>query len=206
MKPSFIQHAKTTKSSSKPKTKHAKKKQAKTKQGMKRQSSKADSHVPPPRARPGRRQKDEPVEEDELDQEPGFFASLIKYTFILGVFIGGAVLYIQRDDWGISRVLSSESSEATKPKPTPEVYAVLIDQLESQREQLKQDYLSAGTDAKKQEILGHASYVLEETLPQMMRCWLGHPYDFNGTATIPGEEKKIACGYFVSVIMRDAGS
>lgn len=38
----------------------------------------------------------------------------------------------------------------------------------------------------------------------MMRCWLGHPWDFNGTATIPGEGK-IACGYFVSVIMRDAG-
>ena len=38
----------------------------------------------------------------------------------------------------------------------------------------------------------------------MMRCWLGHPWDFNGTATVPGEGK-IACGYFVSVIMRDAG-
>ena len=38
----------------------------------------------------------------------------------------------------------------------------------------------------------------------MMRCWLGHPWDFNGIATIPGEGE-IACGYFVSTIMRDAG-
>jgi len=38
----------------------------------------------------------------------------------------------------------------------------------------------------------------------MMRCWLGHPWAYEGTATIPGEGK-IACGYFVSTIMRDAG-
>lgn len=38
----------------------------------------------------------------------------------------------------------------------------------------------------------------------MMRCWLGHPWDFNGVATVPGEGK-IACGYFITTIMRDAG-
>ena len=198
MKPSFIQHAKTSKSSSKSQTPRAKKQ---------KQASNADSYVPPPRARAlrSKKQKDAEIEEEEeFDQEPGFFASLIKYTIVLSLFLGAVVLYIQRDDWGITSALSSQTSD-DKPKPTPEKYAALIDQLDSQRQQLKQDYLNAPTADKKHEVLGHASYVLEETLPQMMRCWLGHPYDFNGTATIPGEEKKIACGYFVSVIMRDAG-
>ena len=38
----------------------------------------------------------------------------------------------------------------------------------------------------------------------MMRCWLGTPWDFHGTAAKPGAGK-IACGYFVSTVLRDAG-
>lgn len=38
----------------------------------------------------------------------------------------------------------------------------------------------------------------------MMRCWLGTPWDFNGTASRPGNGK-IACGYFVSTVLKDAG-
>ena len=193
MKPSFIQRAKTTESSatSKPKTKQAKKTAKKT-----------AGRVPPPSSR--RKLKSETIEEEEFEQEqePGFFASLIKYTLILSLFVGGVVLYIQRHDWGLTQAF--ESSEPAKPKPNPEKYTALIAELKSQREQLKQEYLNAASASQQQEILGHASYLLEETLPQMMRCWLGHPYDFNGTATVPGEGK-IACGYFVSVIMRDAG-
>lgn len=41
-------------------------------------------------------------------------------------------------------------------------------------------------------------------LPEMMACWLGTPYDFNGTAEKPGGGK-LACGYFVSTVLRDAG-
>ena len=38
----------------------------------------------------------------------------------------------------------------------------------------------------------------------MMRCWLGTPWDFNGTAAKPGGGK-IACGYFVATVLKDAG-
>lgn len=34
--------------------------------------------------------------------------------------------------------------------------------------------------------------------------WLGTPWDFNGTSERPGEGQ-IACGYFVSTLLRDAG-
>jgi hypothetical protein len=37
-----------------------------------------------------------------------------------------------------------------------------------------------------------------------MQCWIGTPYDFNGTAEKPGGGK-VACGYFVSTVIRDAG-
>ena len=37
-----------------------------------------------------------------------------------------------------------------------------------------------------------------------MQCWLGTPWDFNGTAHEPGTGK-VACGYFVSSVLQDAG-
>ena len=49
-----------------------------------------------------------------------------------------------------------------------------------------------------------ARLILELMMPEMMRCWLGTPYDFNGTAEKPGDGK-IACGYFVSTVIRDTG-
>ena len=42
------------------------------------------------------------------------------------------------------------------------------------------------------------------SLPRLMRCWLGTPWDFNGIAHEPGDGK-VACGYFVSSVLQDAG-
>ena len=38
----------------------------------------------------------------------------------------------------------------------------------------------------------------------LFTCWLGTPWDFNGTAEEPGNGK-IACGYFVTTLLRDMG-
>lgn len=44
------------------------------------------------------------------------------------------------------------------------------------------------------------SLVREDLVP----FWYGTPWDFNGTTEVPGSGK-IACGYFVTTILRDAG-
>jgi hypothetical protein len=44
------------------------------------------------------------------------------------------------------------------------------------------------------------SYLTDSLLP----CWYGTPWDYNGTTEIPGQGK-IACGYFVTTTLRDAG-
>lgn len=44
------------------------------------------------------------------------------------------------------------------------------------------------------------TYIIDSLLP----CWYGTPWDFNGTTEIPGQGK-IACGYFVTTTLRDAG-
>lgn len=39
---------------------------------------------------------------------------------------------------------------------------------------------------------------------QLIPFWIGTPWDFNGTTQIPGKGY-IACGYFVTTVLRDAG-
>lgn len=41
-------------------------------------------------------------------------------------------------------------------------------------------------------------------IDSLMPCWYGTPWDFNGCTTEPGKGS-IACGYFVSTVLRDAG-
>lgn len=141
---------------------------------------------------------------EETPPSPGFFSKLIQYTSIvlITLFAIGTLLYIKRDQWGITSLINSTSPAIHKPDP--ELYTTLTTTLEANRQSLKQQYLTATTDDEKQQIINQSCALLEDNLPKMMHCWLGHPWDFNGTATVPGEGK-IACGYFVSVIMRDAG-
>lgn len=45
-----------------------------------------------------------------------------------------------------------------------------------------------------------ARYIDQQLIP----FWIGTPWDFNGTTQIPGKGY-IACGYFVTTVLRDAG-
>jgi hypothetical protein len=69
---------------------------------------------------------------------------------------------------------------------------------------MNERYRKARTEQARQTVENDARVVLESVLPEMMRCWLGTPWDFNGTAAGPGKNP-IACGYFVSTVLQDAG-
>lgn len=90
------------------------------------------------------------------------------------------------------------------PEPDPEINESLKASLGDWRAGLAARYHAAATEAERKAILDDARIVLEEALPAMMRTWLGTPWDFNGTAATPGDGK-IACGYFVSTVLQDAG-
>ena len=95
-------------------------------------------------------------------------------------------------------------AETEEEVPDPERYQVLIAELSSKRENLSARYATARTALEISSAISEGRRTLESTLPEMMRCWLGTPWDFNGTCQTPGSGK-IACGYFVSTILRDAG-
>lgn len=89
-------------------------------------------------------------------------------------------------------------------EPDPERYEVLKGEAERWRKELATRYRGARTDAARQVVIGDARVFLETVLPDMMSCWLGTPWDFNGTSEAPGDGH-IACGYFVATLLRDAG-
>lgn len=89
--------------------------------------------------------------------------------------------------------------------PDPARYATLDADLELWRVELARRHKAATLPAEKAQVLAEARLLLEAALPEMMRCWLGTPWNFNGMATQPGADGKIACGYFVATVLRDAG-
>lgn len=93
---------------------------------------------------------------------------------------------------------------AEEPTPDPVRYAVLKEEAERWRKDLAARHAKARTAAERGKILAETRRFLEMLLPDMMSCWLGTPWDFEGTSETPGEGK-IACGYFVSTVLRDAG-
>lgn len=112
-------------------------------------------------------------------------------------------IYIAIEEWAQSRIVTNDTG-AKAPKPDAASYEVLCEQLEEWRSELSTRHRKAKTAEAKAEIENEARVVLEHTLPAMMRCWIGTKWDFNGTAAKPGMGK-IACGYFVSTVLRDAG-
>ncbi len=108
-------------------------------------------------------------------------------------------------NWGkINGFIQQKLHPPAALKPDPETYAVLVGEISYHRNKLLVQYQSATHEAQREQVINSASELLNLLMPAMMKCWQGTPWDFNGTATIPGEGH-IACGYFVSVIMRDAG-
>lgn len=90
------------------------------------------------------------------------------------------------------------------PRPDPERYEVLKEEAERWRKDFARQYRAASSDGQREAVLDDARVFLERALPDLMRCWLGTPWDFHGTAEFPGEGR-IACGYFVATVLRDAG-
>jgi hypothetical protein len=121
---------------------------------------------------------------------------------VLLLAIGGGGWWVwkaNRD--GVFEILLSREANAV---PDAERYEVLVSELERWRGDLKAAHAKARTAEEKAAVEHDARVILELVMPEMMQCWLGTPYDFNGTAEKPGGGK-VACGYYVSTVIRDAG-
>ena len=81
----------------------------------------------------------------------------------------------------------------------------MLSDLATRRQELAAQLDSAGDAEARSEVLATAreivfGSIVEEIIPR----WYGTPWDYYGTTEVPGEGL-IACGYFVSTVLRDAG-
>lgn len=83
-------------------------------------------------------------------------------------------------------------------------YKELISSVEKQRKVFLDEYTQA--DASRQGELEDeaASYLLEKITTDFFDQWRGTEWDFNGTTRTP-RTGKIACGYFITTVLTDAG-
>ena len=90
---------------------------------------------------------------------------------------------------------------AARPRP----YSEVIDDLAAVRKELGRDWMNATTSAAKESVLAEARTTLHEGIVEdLIPPWYGTEWAFYGTSQTPGKGT-IACGYFVSTVLRDAG-
>lgn len=129
---------------------------------------------------------------------------------LIALAIAAGVSWHRRDAWmTLARQWLEDRTlpgkVPTRPLgPDARRYEVLCNQLGQWRLDLAARHRSAVDAAARAAIEEEARILLEHMLPALMHCWIGTPWDFHGTASRPGKGT-IACGYFVSTVLRDAG-
>ncbi|MBN8589965.1 MAG: hypothetical protein J0L94_16755 [Rhodothermia bacterium] len=88
---------------------------------------------------------------------------------------------------------------------TPSKYKNTIQQIFRERDDIRMQYKTAFIEAQRDDAIDFASNTLTQNIEsRIWPYWLGTEYDFNGTTRTPGRGK-IACGYFVTAVLYDAG-
>jgi hypothetical protein len=73
------------------------------------------------------------------------------------------------------------------------------------RAQTQERYRQATDDAARERVLAQTrTELIKRFETELFPAWEGTPWDFNGMSQTP-REGKIACGYYVSTLLRDAG-
>lgn len=128
--------------------------------------------------------------------------TLVKYMLLFGLLISLPVISSRL----IQHAAPVPKIPAAKPQPKNLAadYISLKDSLKTEREKLATQYKNAATEAEKQIILKQAKNLFLNTLEnRIIPAWYGTPWDFYGTTETPNNGY-IACGYFVSTVLRDA--
>lgn len=109
-----------------------------------------------------------------------------------------------------SQILTSRNAEpltltnTTQISPTAD-YQSKLKVIAAERLKIANQYQLAASQATKQEIIEKAQEKFVASIDKdIFPFWYGTDWDFYGTTEKPGAGK-IACGYFVTTVLRDAG-
>ncbi|MNJ83227.1 hypothetical protein D3C87_06430 [compost metagenome] len=96
------------------------------------------------------------------------------------------------------------SQQRVKVKGDLPLYEDLILSVENQRVLFQKEYERAGESARDKVLEKAESYLLTTITHDFFDQWAGTEWDFNGTTRTP-RKGKIACGYFITTVLSDAG-
>lgn len=86
-----------------------------------------------------------------------------------------------------------------------EAYNLTLVDIEKRRKAFADDLQRANTEKQKQEIIATAATYFEEAIAiDVVHYWYGTSFDKEGMAKNPNEGK-IACSYFITTVLKDAG-
>ncbi len=83
-------------------------------------------------------------------------------------------------------------------------YEELIAEVETQRLAFQKEYTNADEEVRNKLEAKAADYLLKKITHDFFDQWYGTEWDFNGTTRTP-RKGKIACGYFITTVLLDAG-
>lgn len=101
-------------------------------------------------------------------------------------------------------LISCIEGEYTRTKKNLPVYADLISSVENRRALFQKEYEDAEESARNQILEKAEAYLLTVITQDFFDQWAGTEWDFNGTTRTP-RKGKIACGYFITTVLFDAG-
>ncbi|MDF3028066.1 MAG: hypothetical protein K0S23_2373 [Fluviicola sp.] len=101
-------------------------------------------------------------------------------------------------------LLSCFEVRKTEMKKNLPAYEDLISSVEEQRLLFQKEYTKADESARDKIAEKAQTYLLTSITKDFFSQWQGTEWDFNGTTRIP-RKGKIACGYFITTVLYDAG-
>jgi hypothetical protein len=104
----------------------------------------------------------------------------------------------------MARIVPSASIPVDLLKEKRSEYRKTLTELALQREVLHRRHASGSAVTRTQALEEARSLLTNALLTEIFPAWDGTGWDFNGISEVPGEGA-IACGYFVTTTLRDAG-
>jgi hypothetical protein len=121
--------------------------------------------------------------------------------------LGGTAFLVARNAAHVERISKGKPRTASVHRDTTSSsrnYKELLARLEAKRLGLASRYQQASS-AERAALMAEARIVITQAIyDEIFPAWYGTAWDFNGTSEIP-QQGKIACGYFVTTVLRDAG-
>ena len=120
----------------------------------------------------------------------------------IAFFLAGKTSTQRRNSGQLSA--DRQTSIQHTPNPSSHNYKESLATLEAERLSLASRF-QAASSAERPGLIVEARTLLTRSIDDVLfPAWYGTAWDFNGTSEVP-QQGKIACGYFVSTVLRDAG-